>query len=105
MAQVRMAAVLAAATLVVSTLAISGCSLRDSGSGVKNTQGYEDVEIAGSAHSNKYMSLLASAMDVISGVIPLPFTLQGESTEAVEDAEISDVAPERVEQSQKYTMN
>lgn len=104
MAQVRFAATIAAVTLAVSTLAVTGCSLRNSGSSVDNMDSYEAVEIAGRANKSRYMSLFVSAMDAISWVVPLPFNMQGEATQESVDARVSDVAVDSVSEAPQYPL-
>jgi hypothetical protein len=105
MAQVRFAAAIAAATLAMSTLVVTGCSMRNSGSSVANTESLEAVEIVSSAKSARYMSLFASAMDAIGWVVPLPFNMQGESTQdSLEEVRFSGVAVESVSEPPKYPL-
>ena len=104
MAQVRFAATIAAVTIAVCTMAVSGCSLRSTGGSVSNMESAEAVAVAGSAKSGRYMSLFASAMDAIGWVIPLPFSMQGETVQDSPEARISDIAAERVEVPPKYRL-
>lgn len=105
MAQVRFAAAIAAATLAMSTLVVTGCSMRNSGSNVANTESFEAVEIVGSAKSARYMSLFASAMDAIGWVVPLPFNMQGESEQdSLEEVRFSGIAVESVSEPPKYPL-
>jgi hypothetical protein len=104
MAQVRFAATIAVVMMALCTLAVTGCSLRDSGGGVKNMESYEAVEIAGGANHSKYMSLFVSAVDAISWIVPLQFTIQGETTRDSVDARVSDIAVDRGVKTPEYPM-
>jgi hypothetical protein len=101
MAQVRFAATIAAVTIAVTVMAVSGCSLRSTGG---NVESVEAVEVAASAKSGRYMSLFASAMDAIGWVVPLPFSMQGETAQDSLEVRFSDIAVERVEVPPKYRL-